>query len=340
MNLAHASQFRLTCSRKILIFLQLVFLKPQLPPNGLNSCFHLFQTKRGSIKELCNLCWPNTTPMKMNRSCACKGIRSCVLCENAPESEIQANVNEKFLFCSKCNRCRSMSKQLDEMECLRLSHCDGTCNLDLIRGVFLADNFLTEDEEQFLIDNINKTNWVESQSGRYKQDYGPKVNFKKKKLKIGQFTGLPSYARFVVERLQSTIDFKDFVPVELCNLKYSKDRGASIDPHVDDMWIWGPRLLTFNLASDTYLTMTPSAESLASGVIDNCEILIPLKRRTFVCLNDDARYKWLHSIKRNHITDTPRIAITLRELSSLFKMDEAEAEIGSSIEQIALSFNG
>ena len=47
----------------------------------------------------------------------------------------------------------------------------------------------------------------------------------------------------------------DFRCVELCNLCYEPDRGAAIDPHKDDEWLWGERLVTLNLLSDTAYCM-------------------------------------------------------------------------------------
>ena len=53
----------------------------------------------------------------------------------------------------------------------------------------------------------------------YFQDYGPKVNFKKKKLKCGVFSGLPAYSQWLVERVWKQPSLADFMPVELCNLE-------------------------------------------------------------------------------------------------------------------------
>ena len=33
--------------------------------------------------------------------------------------------------------------------------------------------------------------------------------------------------------------------------------GACINPHIDDCWIWGERIVQINLMSDTYLTLLP-----------------------------------------------------------------------------------
>jgi hypothetical protein len=60
------------------------------------------------------------------------------------------------------------------------------------------------------------------------QDYGPKVNFKRKKLKVADFTGLPEYSKYIYEKMRKMDILSDFTPVELCNLEYSSERGSSI----------------------------------------------------------------------------------------------------------------
>lgn len=50
---------------------------------------------------------------------------------------------------------------------------------------------------------------------------------------------------------------RDFQTIEQCTLEYDPLRGASIDPHIDDCWIWGERIVTVNVMGDSVLTMTP-----------------------------------------------------------------------------------
>ena len=163
--------------------------------------------------------------------CACKGIRMCTICEN-----LKANLKEdnehnnllKYFYCQNCLECHLLKKYSD------LKDVSSCCNDSLdenisVDGIFLIQNFITEQEEMFLLKEMNKNKWVDSQSGRYKQDYGPKVNFKKKKLKLERFTGLPFYSQVLTERLKTiddaTIKSAEFHPVELCNLKYESERG-------------------------------------------------------------------------------------------------------------------
>ena len=164
------------------------------------------------------------------------------------------------------------------------------------------------------------------------QDYGPKVNFKRKKLKMEVFSGLPSFSRTLYDRMRSLDCLQDFVPIEQCNLEYDPDRGSAIDPHFDDFWLWGERLVTLNLKSDSVLYMTSDYEP---GV----EVHVPLIRRSLLVLYGDARHKWKHGIQREDIKGT-RIAITYRELSQEFQSGGARETDGEDLVRTALSFTG
>ena len=158
------------------------------------------------------------------------------------------------------------------------------------------------------------------------------MNFKKKKLKSGKFTGLPNFSQFFVERLKKDVlQLENFQPVELCNLDYSPERGASIDPHIDDTWLWGEHLVTVNLLSHTVLSLT-NPEHLY-------EIRIPMPRLSLVILKGDARNIWMHGIKREDIKSR-RIAVTLRELSEEFLTGDSYTQIGRPLLELASSYNG
>lgn len=48
----------------------------------------------------------------------------------------------------------------------------------------------------------------------------------------------------------------NFQTIEQCTLEYDPVRGASIDPHIDDCWIWGERIVTVNVMGNSVLTMS------------------------------------------------------------------------------------
>ncbi|XP_065830907.1 alpha-ketoglutarate-dependent dioxygenase alkB homolog 4-like [Oscarella lobularis] len=248
--------------------------------------------------------------MTTDRLCGCTGIRSCLLCEEGRRDgrSVGTSCSKRYVYAG--------NKSRDEL------------NLD---GIAIFDDFVDEDAERAIVAEIDDNEWKESQSGRRKQDFGPRPNFKKRKIKIGSFSGLPPFSKSLVERMWKMPLLASFVPVELCNLEYLPTRGSSIDPHIDDEWLWGERLVTLNLLSDTYLTFTRDDGA------ETVEILVKLPRRSLVIVSDKARHDWLHAIRREHIRER-RIAVTLRELSDKFADDERE--MTTLLKDLALTFRG
>lgn len=228
-------------------------------------------------------------------------------------------------------------------------------------GVTLIEDFVTPDEEAELVQLMDQDPWRLSQSGRRKQDYGPRVNFRKQKLKMAGFSGLPAFSRDLVRRMGLYPALASFQPVEQCNLDYCPERGSAIDPHLDDTWLWGERLVSLNLLSPTVLTLTreeagslllslaPSdlSESLGGGLLAasrsvpcrEVEVAITLPRRSLLVLCGAARHQWHHAIRRCDV-QARRVCVTFRELAADFLPGGEQQELGQELQRIALSFQG
>ncbi|XP_062600194.1 alpha-ketoglutarate-dependent dioxygenase alkB homolog 4-like [Saccostrea cucullata] len=258
--------------------------------------------------------------------CGCKGIRSCLVCEKERKINLSIDKCSRKIhyFCDLCNKAFEESKREDHP-----NHQGKSLEFP---GIFIQRDFLSPEEEWDILKHIYQSPFVESQSGRRKQDYGPKVNFKRKKVKSELFTGLPNFSKPLYERMTLIEILKDFKPVEQCNLEYVPERGASIDPHYDDFWLWGERLVTLNLGSDTILCMT-------SSECPDVSVHVPMCRRSLIVVYGPARHKWMHGIHRCDITDR-RIAITFRELSAEFQPGGEKEEVGQNLLDIALTFEG
>jgi len=247
--------------------------------------------------------------MSANQFCSCKGIRTCLICESSVgKPTIYSDRIQSYFYCGQCGNKAWPSTDHQQ---------HNSAHFVSIEGVFLATNdVISEEKELELVHFINECEWKDSQSGRKKQDFGPKINFKKKVCKVGSFKGLPKYSCDVFTHLQVKYpeQLGDFVPVEVCNLEYVPERGSAIDPHLDDIWIWGPRLVTLNLLSGTVLTLSPLSRQSDE---QEMEINIEMPARSLLVLFGEARYKWNHGIKRENITSR-RIAITWREFTPLF----------------------
>jgi len=110
------------------------------------------------------------------------------------------------------------------------------------------------------------------------------------------------------------------------------DTGACIDPHIDDCWVWGERVISVNLLSDSVLTMTKYIGPIekynlhyrfppedATLFQSNQEqqfpiVRIPMPRLSLLVLYGPARYEWEHCIYRSDITDR-RICMAYREFT-------------------------
>ena len=180
------------------------------------------------------------------------------------------------------------------------------------------------------------------------------MNFKRQKVKIGSFNGLPPFSKWIVKRMQDSVErLKDFTPVELCNLDYSPERGSAIDPHMDDDWLWGERLVTLNLLSHTYLTFSPSlsvrprqAQTSSSHHTSSTDqplllcVCVPLPQRSLVIVQGSSRYHWQHAIHREHICSR-RLATTVRELTVDFMPGgKFFDDVGRDILETASRFDG
>lgn len=195
--------------------------------------------------------------MTKPRPCGCKGCRTCLICETQHGADklklqLELDKNKGYVYCPFCNKAW---KGWDMDLYKEHPHHEGD-SIDY-PGVYIQLDFINEEEEKQLMENIDDVPWDISQSGRRKQNYGPKTNFKKKKVVLGSFEGFPEFSKFLQDRFASVELLKDYQTIEQCSLEYDPSKGASIDPHIDDCWIWGERIVTVNCLSDTVLTMTP-----------------------------------------------------------------------------------
>ncbi|KAM3856731.1 alpha-ketoglutarate-dependent dioxygenase alkB homolog 4 [Vipera latastei] len=296
--------------------------------------------------------------------CGCKGIRSCLLCEAAPPPQKSAN----FVYCPLTGF--AVGEKQSEFEGWAFQ----------FPGIFLLEDFINTDEEYQMVELMDRSIWKPSQSGRRKQDYGPKVNFKKQKLKAGNFSGLPSFSKEIVARMQKYPILESFSPVEQCNLDYDPERGSAIDPHWDDWWLWGERLVSLNLLSDTVLTMSCDSEDslqlfplvlqenkqmhrYKSDIsqeyqIDDCSLLESTEYSSTKLVRLREILVAIYLPQRSLVVlsgparyqwkhaiyrnhiKSRRICITFRELTAEFSLGGEHAELGKDLLDIALTFKG
>jgi len=176
--------------------------------------------------------------------------------------------------------------------------------LELFEEVLLGGE---EMERQILV-TLQSWPWQPSQSGRWKQDFGPKANFKKQQVKLPEtWQGFPRWSHELLQgMLEKTSTLETFEAVECLSLWYDAERGASHALHVDDLWLWGERILGISLQSASIFTFFEPKHEIC--------VRVPLPRRSAYLINGKVRVDWQHGILAEDITG-PRVAITYRELT-------------------------
>lgn len=242
-------------------------------------------------------------PVGLNypRPCGCKGIRRCLVCETehnaATATTGDSNLNEiedslcSLVFCTHCSTAFMADiDQYEDKDC-NWHHKLGKVPSMVFPGVTIFTEFINSEEETRLFEEIQARPWAKSQSGRLKQDYGPKCNFKKRKLKLDVFSGFPAYLQPILSKFDPHPILANYHTAEQCNLEYDPARGSAIDPHFDDFWIWGERLLTLSLGSLTFLTMSLPGKDAGPKVGEERAVLAAKRR-------EEAEERWKDLLTR------------------------------------------
>jgi len=183
-----------------------------------------------------------------------------------------------------------------------------------MQGINIIYDFITENTETELLDYINSEQWNKSISRRT-QHYGYVYDYTKRNAAT-KTTKVPDIYKelfkdhYVIdENLQVIIN--EYLP------------GQGIANHIDSL-IFDSKIMSLSLGSDISMIFTNKS--------DNKELQLLLPRRSLLIIEDEARYKWQHSISKKKIDTNvldvknnklvkinrnKRISITVRKL----KMD-------------------
>lgn len=183
-----------------------------------------------------------------------------------------------------------------------------------IPGLFVVRNCITADTETNLIRFLDAPGepfppWKTSQSGRRKHEFGPQKNFKKMKVNSSHFVAMPVALKDVISTISSmakNLTHTNHVVAEASALEYTAENMSNFDPHIDDTWLWGERIIGINLLEDCAITFVNSSGT----AID-----VYLPRYCFFMMSGECRHRWMHGIRPGNVAHR-RISVTLRELSA------------------------
>ena len=109
--------------------------------------------------------------MSLEKKCGCKGLRSCLLCEQLKPAQLSPT-SETCVKLFQCRKCGKLFQRSLASNFICTSDCVAASSNTEFNGVTVIEQFVDEKEERNLIQEIDKSGWAESQSGRRKQASG------------------------------------------------------------------------------------------------------------------------------------------------------------------------
>jgi len=169
-----------------------------------------------------------------------------------------------------------------------------------VPGFYLANNFLTISEHNFLIREIYSRPWTRDLENKNIQIYG--YNYVNPKLPE---IPIPQFLFSLIQRLSDLAKFDHVIITE-----YLPNTG--IGPHVDRFY-WGEVIVGISLESSCTITLASTNLQLLRKRNNSVDVFLP--ERSMYILSGEARYKYTHAINPIHIR-SKRVSITLRSMAT------------------------
>jgi alkylated DNA repair dioxygenase AlkB len=161
-------------------------------------------------------------------------------------------------------------------------------NAQQIKGLRIFFDFINQEEEKELLDNIDKATWLTDLKRRV-QHYGYKYDYKARRIDQSFFIGkIPMWMRFLSDRLEQQ-KIIDFVPDQAIINEYINDQG--IAAHIDCEPCFGDAIISISLGGQCVMNFQKQQTSTEQ---DKIPLLI--KPKTLIVMKDESRFNWYHGI--------------------------------------------
>jgi len=192
---------------------------------------------------------------------------------------------------------------------------EGKNNLSIlskIDGLKYIDNYISQDEHNVMVSNIDKMPWL-SDLKRRVQHYGFKYDYKKRSIDYSMYLGpFPEWLAALSDRLYFE-KLIEYIPDQVIVNEYLPGQG--IANHIDCEPCFSDTIISLSLLSSCVMDI-----SNKNAPQDKIEVL--LQPRSLIVLSRDARYQWSHGIP-SRMTDKfeglkiirdRRISLTFRKV--------------------------
>ena len=161
-------------------------------------------------------------------------------------------------------------------------------NAKQIIGLNVHFDFISKEEENQLLQNIDKSVWL-SDLKRRVQHYGYKYDYKAKRIDKNFFIGnIPIWMDFLIDRLQEC-QLIGFRPDQAIINEYVDDQG--IAAHIDCEPCFGDTIISISLGGQCVMNFQRDANTKEH---DKLPCFIP--PRTLIVMTKESRFNWYHGI--------------------------------------------
>lgn len=268
------------------------------------------------------------------KTCGCTGVRWCAECR-APERRAAWKLRPPieppaFLTARPVEPGRTACGSAVHLFDVASQSVPG---LPAFSGVLLLRDFVSEAEAEALLAEIEARPFLPAQSGKQKQHFGARANFRKRRLNATHFEGLPRYGHELEARLRARLAEHGALPASLADamvryvttdvfvLRYLEHQCSNLDVHIDDTWAYGEVIVDLSLESDGWMTFLDRDPQDGARGGFTC-VRVPLPARSLAVLFGPARFAWHHGIAAIDIQGR-RTSITLRTLGEGLRASEA-----------------
>ena len=161
-------------------------------------------------------------------------------------------------------------------------------NAQEIKGLKILFNFISEEEEKELLNNIDKSNWLTDLKRRV-QHYGYKYDYKARRIDQSFFIGeIPKWMKYLSDRLQQQ-KIIDFVPDQAIINEYIDEQG--IAAHIDCKPCFGDTIISISLAGQCVMNFQKDQPCAEQN-----KIPLLIQPKTLIVMTGESRFNWYHGI--------------------------------------------
>jgi alkylated DNA repair dioxygenase AlkB len=183
-----------------------------------------------------------------------------------------------------------------------------------VPGLYLISNFITQYEEEELLQDIDILPWKKNRdqsSNRRVQIYGPRYEFDYSIPLDAEIAHLPWYAYPLIEKMLVTcngnFDFDDYdLGIDACTELFVNEYLPDSDLrfHFDHRYTFKECIFGLSLVSDCTLSFQ---HSKTGQVLD-----VKIPARSLYLMTGESRYAFMHGMRSHTLSGERRVSLTFR----------------------------